>query len=222
MSQPRKAMKSLGFQGCCLRCDAPDVSGLKRCEICISNHTNVRNRMVSSSPDDKLFQHVKELFSMLSEPHKYDHDPIHRNELVYQQEIAASLSNKNEKINSNDIEKLFEKQKSSKRLLQDLGNKNPWKDNAPSPSIARMIGEETWSSEEKLDLLNYGSRTIPSKNIEKVDRSERVGEDLVLSDRIQANVKNIKDSDEFVRVKQSERKKWKDVIEDIDEILDDN
>ena len=221
MSQPRKAMKTLGFQGCCLRCDAPNISNLKRCEVCISSHTNVRNRMVSSSPDDKLFQHVKELFSMLGEPHKFDHDPIHRNELIFQQELAANLSNKLEKISSNDIEKLFQKQKQSKRIMEDLVNKNPWKDNAPSPSVARIIGEETWDSKEEIDILNYGSRTIPSKDIEKVDRSERVGEDLLLSDRVKAAEKDIENPEEFIKIKQSERKKWKDVIGDIDEILDD-
>ena len=177
--------------------------------------------MVSSSPDDKLFQHVKELFSMLSEPHKFDHDPIHRNELIFQQELAANLSNKLEKISNDDIEKLFQKQKSSKRIMQDLVYKNPWKDNVPSPSVARIIGEETWSDEEEIDILNYGSRTIPSKDIEKVDRSERIGEDLLLSDRVQAAEKDIENPEEFIKIKQSERKKWKDVIGDIDEILDD-
>ena len=221
MSQPRKAMKSLGFQGCCLRCDAPNIAGLNRCKICISRHTEVRNKMVSASPDDKLFQHVKELFSMLSEPHKHDHDKIHRNELIFQQELAAKLSNKDEKVSIDDLENLFEKQKSSKRLLQDLGNKNPWKDNAPSPHIAKMIGKETWDLKEGLDVSNYGSRTIPSKEIEEVDRSERVGEDVLLSDRVQAEIKNFENPEEFIKIKRSERKKWKDVVDDIEEILDD-
>ena len=222
MSQPRKAMKSLGFQGCCLRCDAPNIAGLNRCNICISRHTEVRNKMVTSSPDDKLFQHVKELFSMLSEPHKHDHDNIHRNELVFQQELAAKLSDKNERIISNNLQNLFEEQKSSSRgLLQDLGNKNPWKDKAPSPNIARMIGEETWSLDRSLDVSNYGSRTIPSKDIGEVDRSERVGEDVLLSDRVQAEIKNIENPEEFIMIKRSERKKWKDIVNDIDEILDD-
>ena len=221
MSQPRKAMKSLGFQGCCVRCDAPDVAGLKRCEICISKHTEVRNKMVSSSPDDKLFQHVKELFSMLSQPHKYDHDSSHRNELIYQQELASRLSDKVNKTDNDNLKELFEKQRSSKRLLQDLGNKNPWKDNAPSPNIARLIGEETWSEEQDLDVRNYGSRTIPSKEIKEVDRSERIGEDITLSDRVQAAIKNTENPEEFIKIKQSERKKWKDVVGDIEDILDD-
>ena len=84
-----------------------------------------------------------------------------------------------------------------------------------------MIGEETWSLEQDLDVSNYGSRTIPSKDIEEVDRSERVGEDILLSDRVQAEIKNIENPEEFIKIKRSERKKWKDVVDDIDKILDD-
>ena len=76
-------MKSLGFQGCCLRCDAEDVGGLSRCEVCISNHTKVRNRMVDASPDDKLFQHVKELYAMIKEI-----DRLHKEE---REELLAAL-----------------------------------------------------------------------------------------------------------------------------------
>ena len=131
------------------------------------------------------------------------------------------LSDKINTTNDDNLEILFEKQRSSKRLLQDLGNKNPWKDNAPSPSIARLIGEETWSEERDLDFRNYGSRTIPSKEIKEVDRSERIGEDITLSDRVQAAIKNTENPEEFIKIKQSERKKWKDVVGDIEDILDD-
>lgn len=223
MSMPRKAMKSLGFQGCCLRCDAEDVGGLSRCDVCISNHTNVRNRMVNASPDDKLFQHVKELYSMISEPHKYDHDPIHRNELIIQQELAGTLSGGTKKIQMEDVEELFNRQKEQKkkRLLQDLGDKNPWKNNAPSPDVARIIGQETWSSNEDDPVLGYGARTIPSKEIKKVDRSDRLGEDIDLTDVVQAKLENKENIELVLEKKKSDRKKWSDVLTDIDEILDD-
>jgi hypothetical protein len=223
MSQPRKAMKSLGFQGCCLRCDAPDIGGLERCDLCISNHTEVRARMVNASPDDKLFQHVKELYAMVSEPHKFDHDAVHRNELVRQQILASNSGGEVKKVNSNDLEVLFESQKKQKktRLLQDLGNNNPWKENAPSPEIARIIGEDTWGVGDDIELKNYGKRTIPSKNIERTDRSDRVGEDLVLSDTIQAKIDGGDNIPLILENKKIERKKWVDVVSDIDEILDD-
>ena len=223
MSQPRKAMKSLGFQGCCLRCDAPDVGGLKRCDSCISSHTEVRNKMVQSSPDDKLFQHIKELYSMISKPHKFDHDMSHRDELVIQQRLAASFSDKVEKIDTEDLKELFKSQKEQKKtkILQDLSNKNPWKDKAPEPSVAKLIGEETWSLKTGPDVENYGARTIPSKDIEKIDRRDRVGEDRVLVDTIQANIDGNLDVVSVLENKKIERKKWVEVVSDIDEILDD-
>lgn len=223
MSMPRKAMKSLGFQGCCLRCDAEDIGGLERCNVCISNHTNVRNRMVSASPDDKLFQHVKELYSMISEPQKHDYDPVHRNQLILQQELAGVLDNSTQSNRMEEIEEIFSNQREqkNKRLVQDLGNKNPWKNNTPSPEAARMIGEETWESGEKTDLSDYGARTIPSKPIENVDRSDRVGEDIDLSDAVQAKISGNENVDLVLKEKKSERKKWVDVIGDISDILDD-
>ena len=216
-------MKSLGFQGCCLRCDAEDIGGLERCNVCISSHTNVRNRMVSASPDDKLFQHVKELYSMISEPQKHDYDPIHRNQLILQQELAGVLDNNKQSKEVEEIEHLFSNQREQKkkRLLEDLGNKNPWKKNTPSPEVARTIGEETWGSEEKANLSDYGARTIPSKVIETVDRSDRVGEDIELSDVVQAKISGKDNVDLVLKEKKSERKKWVDVIGDISDILDD-
>ena len=54
MSQPRKAMKSLGFQGCCLRCDAEDIPGLKRCNNCIEAHKKVKNILLGD--DDSQYR----------------------------------------------------------------------------------------------------------------------------------------------------------------------
>ena len=216
-------MKSLGFQGCCLRCDAEDVGGLERCNVCISNHTNVRNKMVSASPDDKLFQHVKELYSMISEPHKHDYDPVHRNQLILQQELAGVLDNSTQSNQVKEVEEIFSNQREqkNKRQLQDLGNKNHWRNNTPTPELARMIGKETWESKEEKNLSDYGARTIPSKIIETVDRSDRVGEDIELTDVVQAKISGKENVDLVLKEKKSERKKWVDVIGDISDILDD-
>ena len=108
-----------------------------------------------------------------------------------------------------------------KRLLQDLGDKNPWKNNAPSPDVARIIGQETWASNEEDPVLGYGARTIPSKEIKKVDRSDRLGEDIDLTDVVQAKLENKENIELVLEKKKSDRKKWSDVITDIDEILDD-
>ena len=73
MAQPRKAMKALGFQGCCLRCDAENVSGLKRCKSCIDYHKLVKN-MILENDDSILIQHMKNLYAMLSNPEMFDED----------------------------------------------------------------------------------------------------------------------------------------------------
>ena len=179
--------------------------------------------MVNVSPDDKLFQHVKELYAMISEPHKFDHDPSHRNELVRQQELAGFSNEGRKKVELEDIEELFNRQKEKKknRFLQDLGDKNPWKNNAPSPEVARVIGEETWSSKEEVGVSNYGARTIPNKEIKRVDRSDRIGEDIELTDVVQAKIEDEENIDLILENKKIERKKWDDVITDIDDILDD-
>ena len=84
-----------------------------------------------------------------------------------------------------------------------------------------MVGKETWESGEETDLSDYGARTIPSKPIENVDRSDRVGEDINLSDVVQAKISGNENIDLVLKEKKSERKKWVDVIGDISDILDD-
>ena len=48
---------------------------------------------------------------------------------------------------------------------------------------AKKVAEETWLLNPDVDQ-HYGARTIPSKPIAKVDRSERIGEDTTLTDRV--------------------------------------
>ena len=166
MAQPRKAMKSLGFQGCCLRCDAVDKSGLLRCKICIDYHKKIKNIIIGND-DSVLIQHMRELYSMLSKPEMFDNDEIHGEELTYQQSLIGSVSFDGGYVYPEDISELYNKSESqSKRLLQDLGSKNVWKNNPPSNEIAKMIGDETWTDEETGDdyfeyfcQINGGQRT---------------------------------------------------------------
>ena len=58
--------------------------------------------------------------------------------------------------------------------------------------------------------------TKPSKEITKVDRSDRIGEDTELELRL----KNV--SSEDVRKKINSREEWKDMIEELDDFLDDS
>ncbi len=60
MSMPRRAMKELGLQACCLRCDEADVGGSQRCKSCISHHRNVRELIATAPADDELLQFAKD------------------------------------------------------------------------------------------------------------------------------------------------------------------
>ena len=216
MSQPRKAMKSMGFQGCCLRCDAEDIPGLKRCNGCIELHKKVKNILISDV-DSELVQHMRELYSMLSKPEMFDTDEIHGNELIYQQSLVSNVDFDDGFTYPDDIEDLFVKQNSTeqRRIMQDLVNKNPWKNKPPSKDFAKLIGSETWTDDELAKQEYSGKRTIPSKEITSTNKDERIGEDLEIG------IKALIETEEDVKVKIKQREVWKNLIDEVDNILDD-
>ena len=216
MSQPRKAMKSMGFQGCCLRCDAEDVPGLKRCNGCIELHTKVKTIMISDV-DSELFQHMRELYSMLSKPEMFDTDEIHGNELIYQQSLVSDVEFEEGFVYPVDIEELYVKKKSTeqRRIMQDLVTKNPWKNKPPSNDTAKLIGNETWKDDELSKQEYSGKRTIPSKEIVPINKDERIGEDLKIG--IKASI----ETEEDVKRKIKQKEVWKNLIDEVGNILDD-
>ena len=228
MSMPRRAMKEMGFQACCLRCDAVDVAASVRCKRCISHHTSVRDQIAAISHDDPFTQFAKEMLMMAAAPHRYDHDEIHGAVLVEQQHLAAGLSEPVPQPTLEDIEALFEQQKIRKKanVVRDVANQNQWVDDAPTEDERQEMLE---MFEEK-DHSEYGARTIPSREIQQVDRSERSGEDLALTDRLQAaaNVKKIpvKQKEQAVKENfeeiQKQRKEWKSVLSEVDDLLEDS
>ena len=232
MSMPRKAMKELGFQACCLWCDAPDDAGAKRCGACITHHRTVRETIASSPPDDPLYQLAKEIMAFAAAPHRHDHDETHGSVLREQQRLAAGLSNPSPLPTSEQVGDLFAKQKSTQKesLIQQIGNKNPWKERPPSAEIARVLGEEAWSDDALVDDENYGARTVPSSPIQEVDRTERPGEDTNLTDRVlaAADVSAMdKDAAEIFeeigfKRRQSEREDLKTTLKDIRKLVDDD
>ncbi|MDE0557772.1 MAG: hypothetical protein OSB30_04790 [Candidatus Poseidoniaceae archaeon] len=233
MSMPRRAMKELGLQACCLRCDEEDVTGSQRCKGCISHHRNVRELIASAAAEDELFQFAKELVAMAASPHRHDHDEIHGEVLLEQQRLAAALITATPLPTSEEVGDLFAAQRNSEKsnIIRDVANQNPWKDDAPEVDVATQIGQEAWSdAEAEASIAHHGARTIPSKPITKVDRSDRVGEDLELSDRIHAaadakNVaKELVDDVEAIgfETRQRARKELKDAISNLDEILDED
>ena len=216
MSQPRKAMKSMGFQGCCLRCDAEDVPGLKRCNGCIELHTKVKSILISDV-DSELVQHMRELYSMLSKPEMFDTDEIHGKDLIYQQSLVSNVEFDEGFVYPEDIEELYLKQESTeqRRIMQDLVNKNPWKNKPPSNDIAKLIGDETWKDDELSKQEYNGKRTNPSKEIAPINKDERIGEDLKIG--IKASI----ETEEDFRLKIKQKEVWKNLIDEVDDILDD-
>ena len=124
-----------------------------------------------------------------------------------------SLLEVREIINSNKVNFTNKKKQNT---IRDLGNQNKWKDAPPSPEEAKEIGKEAWNEDEIRHQEYYETMTKPSKEIAKVDRSDRIGEDIELELRL----KNV--SNEDVEKKINSREEWKDMIEELDDFLDDS
>lgn len=109
-----------------------------------------------------------------------------------------------------------------KNIVQDIANQNPWKDGVPEREIVRSVVNSLPLDEQKID--EYGARTLPSRIIKRTDRSDRSGEDVVLTDRIEAAVKSHQDDavteqavfDEL----QKKRDEWNDAIAEVDDLLE--
>ena len=231
MSMPRKAMQELGFQACCLRCDAPDEAGTSRCSPCIQHHRSIREVIAAAPADDPLYQLAKELMAMAAEPHRYDHDEVHGASLLQQQRLAAALVDAPPKPDGLTVAQLFDQQRSSSKsnALRDVGNQNPWKDAPMEAKEAQEMAETTWAIEEQ-EVVHYGARTIPSQPIQRVDRSERIGEDTALTDRVHAAASQKSLDEDAAKIfediefnqRQAERKALKSAMDDVKTLVDDD
>jgi hypothetical protein len=121
---------------------------------------------------------------------------------------------------------VFDNQKKQRKvnILRDVANQNEWVDRPPTSEQREEI-LEVFGGEDHSD---YGARTIPSREIAKVDRSERIGEDVTLTDRLEA-AKNAQEvpiqskeaiEKEIFEELQNQRKEWKTVLSEVDELLD--
>ena len=117
------------------------------------------------------------------------------------------------RISVEDVEVIINSKKNStsrgkkQNILREVANNNKWMDSPPSPRSARNIGENTWKDEEIDQQKYYETMTRPSKEIAKVDRSDRIGEDYGLELRLNNNVVN-------------NNKKWFELVKELDDILD--
>ncbi|MDC3297883.1 hypothetical protein OAU99_00720 [Candidatus Poseidoniaceae archaeon] len=227
MAMPRRAMKDLGFQACCLRCDAKDVAGSERCRSCISHHKRVREQISKASPSDELFQFARDLLAMAASPNRYDHDEVHGPSLREQQVLANSLAEAKPLPTSEDIQSVFAEQakRDKTSVIQTVGNQNPWKDQLPPEEILEHMAEVL-----EVEEMNHGSRTIPSRPIATVDRSDRLGEDRKMVDKIEAGKasskapQSLKDviEAETIAQRESARKEWEKAQSGVSELLDDD
>ena len=223
-------MKDMGMQACCLRCDEPDQKGSSRCKKCIGHHMKIREEIAKASPDDPLYQFAKELLAMIVAPHRFDTDPVHGPMLEYQQRLAAAYVPQGEEQTEQDVFDVFETQKGmiKTNIIQNVANKNKWKDQPPEPELARRIGEDAWKDDE-IDVKQYHSgRTVPSQDINPVDRSDRPGEDveMVTKTNIGADFNDIDAEiidiikNEEIHQKKKKKVEWESMISDLDDLLD--
>ena len=223
-------MKDMGMQACCLRCDEPDQKGSSRCKKCIGHHMKIREEIAKASPDDPLYQFAKELLAMIVAPHRFDTDPVHGPMLEEQQRLAAAYVPQGEEQTEQDVFDVFETQKGKTKtnIIQNVANKNEWKDQPPDPELARRIGEDAWKDDE-IDVKQYHSgRTVPSQDINPVDRSDRPGEDVEMVTKTNIDVDfNDIDSEiidiiknEEIHQKKKKKVEWESMISDLDDLLD--
>ena len=227
MAMPRRAMKDLGFQACCLRCDAPDEVGTDRCKGCITHHQRVRDEIAKAPQGDVLYQFARELLAMAANPNRYDNDEIHGPALIQQQRLANELSDPQEEVTSEDIEDIFTLQASQEKsnIVQTIGNQNPWKDELPAEEVLNRMSESL-EAEDRKD----GARTIPSRTIPAVDRSDRVGEDRKMADRLAGEAAAAEVAEPLREVVEAatieervrSREDWDETISEVSELLDDD
>ena len=126
-----------------------------------------------------------------------------------------------------EVEAKFDadREKGKGSLIRDMANRSPWKDGAPSPEMAKSMSDDI----DEVEVEHVGKRTVPSRDIEGVDRSDRLGEDAELTDRVAANVatqdapKELKGVliDEMMAERKAKRDELSDAVESLDGILDD-
>ena len=124
-----------------------------------------------------------------------------------------------------DNVKVAIKKRSRMNVVQEVGNQNKWKDELPAEEIlAQMV--ESLEAEDRHD----GARTVPSRPIKRADRSDRVGEDMEMIDKIEGQKaaeeapEPLKEIVELATIEQRKRDRsgWEDLRSEISKLLDDD
>ena len=193
MSAVRRAMAEMGLAGCCAWCDAPDTPGSERCRTCIATHRSVRDRLAAGA-DDPIDQAARHLLSLMAEPHRHDHDPVH-GPVLKEQMRRLGVASRQQAATQADVEAAFAASRARDKgsVVSSVGNRLG---EAPEAATARQLGEAVFDPEQ---INAEARRTIPSRPIATVDRSDRLGEDPALEARISAERKAAEEPVEGLR-----------------------
>ncbi len=183
----------MGLAGCCAWCDAPDTPGSERCRTCIATHRSVRDRLAAGA-DAPIDQAARRLLSLMAEPHRHDHDPVH-GPVLKEQIRRLGISARNQASTQADVEAAFAASRARDKgsVVTSVGNRLG---DAPEADTARQLGEAVFDPEQ---INAEARRTIPSRPIATVDRSDRLGEDPALEARISGERKAAEEPVESLR-----------------------
>ncbi len=186
-------MAEMGLAGCCAWCDAPDTPGSERCRTCIATHRSVRDRLAAGA-DAPIDQAARRLLSLMAEPHRHDHDPVH-GPVLKEQIRRLGISARNQASTQADVEAAFAASRARDKgsVVTSVGNRLG---DAPEADTARQLGEAVFDPEQ---INAEARRTIPSRPIATVDRSDRLGEDPALEARISGERKAAEEPVESLR-----------------------
>ena len=222
MSLPRQAMQQMGFAICCLLCDAPDVEGSKRCKGCIATHKQVRDR-ISGDVSTPIEQLAKDLMAFTTEPHRYDHDPIHGPFLKEASRLMAAHRGQRPPPTEQEITQAFEiaKKTSKRNIIREVAN------SVSEEGDVNSAIELVDSFPTRNDMP--GARTIPSKVIPETDRSDRPGEDREFMDRFKAEEEIRKTGKELsepnvekiIGERKAKRKELDNLLSGVDDLIND-
>ena len=222
MSLPRQAMQQMGFAICCLLCDAPDTEGSKRCKDCISTHKKVRDR-ISGDVSGPIEQLAKDLMAFTTEPHRHDHDPVHGPFLKEAARLLASHRGQRPPPTEQEISQAFEIAKKTNRrnIIREIAN--TVSDNGDVDSAIELVDSLPTRDDAP------GARTVPSRTIPKIDRSDRPGEDREFMDRFKAEEQIRKGGEEIsepkveklVEERKAKREELDNLLTGLDQLIED-
>ena len=166
--------------------------GSERCRACIATHRTVRDRLAAGA-DAPIDQAARHLLSLMAEPHRHDHDPVH-GPVLKEQMRRLGVASRNHAATQADVEAAF-----AASRARDKG------------SVVSSVSNRLGDAPEAATLANWArrcstlNRSTPRPggpfrvDPSPVDRSDRLGEDPALEARISAERKAAEEPVEGLR-----------------------